>query len=330
MAKKDIAGQRFGRLVAIRPTEKRSGSNIVWECRSDCGTTTFVPATRLRRGDTKSCGCLRKEMDAERTIDLTGQRFGRLVAVRLAERRISAGVWECRCDCGSTTFVLATSLRSGATKSCGCLRKELDAERTIDLTGQRFGKLVVVRPTEERKNMSVVWECLCDCGETVFVSSHYLRSGTTKSCGCLQKESKAKLAIDLTGQRFGKLVAIRPTEKRTGGHVVWECHCDCGQTTMVAADNLRKGRTKSCGCARKELSEKGELTSMETKIIDDAYTTDFVMGLPNKNLRELFDCFKVVLDDADISQKEYQCFSAVIAEIRDRVEEGVYDLQRLR
>lgn len=60
--------------------------------------------------------------------------------------------------------------------------------RKHDLTGKRFGKLVVVRETEERRNGKVVWECVCDCGNTCKVRSCHLISGHTKSCGCYSSE----------------------------------------------------------------------------------------------------------------------------------------------
>lgn len=56
-------------------------------------------------------------------IDLTGQRFSRLVVVSLHSKDGSAK-WNCICDCGSTKVVQTSSLRRGATKSCGCLQKE--------------------------------------------------------------------------------------------------------------------------------------------------------------------------------------------------------------
>lgn len=58
-----------------------------------------------------------------------------------------------------------------------------------DLTGRRFGRLVVRHLTGERRNGCVVWHCLCDCGEHVDVKSGALASGNTKSCGCLKRDS---------------------------------------------------------------------------------------------------------------------------------------------
>ena len=56
--------------------------------------------------------------------------------------------------------------------------------------------------------------------------------------------------IDKKGHRFGRLVAILQTDKRTkSGNVYWLCQCDCGKTTLVSSDHLRKnGGTQSCGC----------------------------------------------------------------------------------
>lgn len=57
-------------------------------------------------------------------IDLTGQRFGRLIAIERVEKpkNIKKGTfWRCKCDCGNETITMSTSLREGRTKSCGCL-----------------------------------------------------------------------------------------------------------------------------------------------------------------------------------------------------------------
>ena len=58
----------------------------------------------------------------------------------------------------------------------------------LDLTDQRFGKLVAIEPTEKRRDRKIVWHCLCDCGNETFVTSSHLRSGHTKSCGCLRED----------------------------------------------------------------------------------------------------------------------------------------------
>ena len=61
----------------------------------------------------------------------------------------------------------------------------------IDLTGQKFGRLTVVKRVPNRYGQ-VCWKCLCDCGGEAIVTSFHLRHGQTQSCGCLQKERTAK------------------------------------------------------------------------------------------------------------------------------------------
>ena len=226
----DLTGRRFGKLTAVRPTEERRYGSVVWDCKCDCGNTTLVQCNNLINGITKSCGCLKIK-------DLTGQRFGRLTVIGATEKRSGTNiVWECKCDCGNTAYIKGESLQRGQSRSCGCFRKD-------DLTGQRFGMLVAIRPTEERRNSHVIWECRCDCGKTIQTMSSSLVDGKTRSCGCTRRR-------DITGQRFGKLIAIRPTEKRYGRNVIWECKCDCGNLADVVVGNLLSGNTQSCGCLR--------------------------------------------------------------------------------
>lgn len=57
--------------------------------------------------------------------------------------------------------------------------------------------------------------------------------------------------IDITGNRYNNLVVIKRLENARGGVAVWECLCDCGNTTIVRGANLKSGAVKSCGCRRK-------------------------------------------------------------------------------
>lgn len=60
---------------------------------------------------------------------------------------------------------------------------------------------------------------------------------------------------DLTGQRFGRLVAIEPTKQRNRGAVVWRCKCDCGTECLTTSTSLIRGK-KSCGCLKHEILSK--------------------------------------------------------------------------
>ena len=127
-----------------------------------------------------------------------------------------------------------------------------------DLTGQRFGRLVVIEPTNMRKDCGVVWRCRCDCGALALVTSPHLTTGGTRSCGCLRGELRKR---DLTGMRFGRLAAIEPTDKRVNGSVVWKCRCDCGNFAYIPVASLVAELTKSCGCLHKDVmsTRKGPL-----------------------------------------------------------------------
>lgn len=186
MAKRDLTGQKFGRLTVLYELPERKNGKIQWRCRCDCGNEKDVLSTSLTSGHTQSCGCLQKEkMSAanKRNIDLVGHRFGRLVVL---SRSATSAKWVCRCDCGNLVEVTTTHLKTGHTKSCGCLQKDIASEvRGINLNGQRFGLLTVEgldieKSTSEKK----YWICHCNCGNRISVSTGDLRSGNTQSCGC--------------------------------------------------------------------------------------------------------------------------------------------------
>lgn len=118
--------------------------------------------------------------------------------------------------------------------------------KIMDLNGRRFGKLTVIERTSERKHGSVVWKCLCDCGNEVLVSQNSLKTQHTTSCGC---GVKLRGLIDITGQKFGLLTVLGSTEKRSKSRqMIWKCQCECGKITYVATQNLKQGNTLSCGC----------------------------------------------------------------------------------
>jgi hypothetical protein len=116
--------------------------------------------------------------------------------------------------------------------------------------GDRFGQLTVVAPLRDEKGRRK-WRCRCDCGRTTEVHQSNLTSGRTKSCGCLGERLRRR-HVDLTGRRFGKVVALAPTDKRANGSVVWHCVCDCGTHFETSERNLVRGFTTHCGCSRKK------------------------------------------------------------------------------
>ena len=120
--------------------------------------------------------------------------------------------------------------------------------KAIDITKQRFGRLVAIRPAGKAPSGDILWLCKCDCGRKHKATASHLRR-STRSCGCQQgKHQHPKL--DLTGQQFGQLKAIRQVGKTSYNSMLWECVCVCGNNHIVSTDALRSGGTQSCGCRR--------------------------------------------------------------------------------
>lgn len=149
--------------------------------------------------------------------------------------------------------------------------------KAIDLTNQRFGKLLVLErdfeePLKHPNERQAWWKCQCDCGEIKSFRSSVIKKAT--SCGCdryinrkpmteehkkhigegLKKSKNRKTfhksPYNLIGQRFGKLVVLEETDMRKGTNVIWKCQCDCGNIAYAITSSLNKGDTKSCGCIK--------------------------------------------------------------------------------
>ena len=135
--------------------------------------------------------------------DLTGQHFGKLKVIERTESHISPSgykyiMWRCQCDCGNFINVRTTDLKNNHTQSCGCLHKEmLSKAKLIDLTGQVYGRLTVIKRVDDYISPSgsrkVQWLCKCKCGKEVIVTGNNLRKGNSKSCGCYNRELLPKI-----------------------------------------------------------------------------------------------------------------------------------------
>ncbi|NYB74981.1 AP2 domain-containing protein [Sedimentibacter hydroxybenzoicus DSM 7310] len=177
--------------------------------------------------------------------NIIGHKFGLLTVLREYRNEKGYLVYECICECGTIKTAYKSNIVSGRTKSCGCL-EEKNRRKYRDISGRRFGRLIANRPTEHRSSGSIVWECSCDCGNTILVSGPNLTRGFTKSCGCYNLEKK-----DISNQRFGKLTSLYPDTSVENLPQKWICRCDCGNLCSVSISNLKNGHTQSCGCLQK-------------------------------------------------------------------------------
>jgi len=125
-----------------------------------------------------------------RIKDLKGKKFGRWTVIEFAgSDKTGTALWECVCACGTKRIVERGNLVSGKSKSCGCLRKEVNSKTKVrDITGQKFGRLTVLKRNKKEKEKKVSWLCRCKCGVEIIVTSTHLISGHTQSCGCYKRD----------------------------------------------------------------------------------------------------------------------------------------------
>jgi hypothetical protein len=191
---KDMVGQVFGKLtVTSRADPPRDRFlQAMWRCRCECGNNIDVRGSHLRKENgQKSCSKCRPYAGKLLPYKV-GQVIGNLTILELAPgyyktREGSHRGWRCQCKCGKIIVVTSSNLKSQ--KSClDCSRKEGGKKQILPLTGRKFGRLLVIGPTEVRYHGYVVWKCRCDCGEVKYLPTHSLVTGNTKSCGCILGE----------------------------------------------------------------------------------------------------------------------------------------------
>ncbi len=121
------------------------------------------------------------------------------------------------------------------------------------LVGTRFGKLIVIETLRifiKSKEYPVCHAiCICDCGKkTKPLPIGSLTCNLTKSCGCLYKEF-----TDLTNKRYGDLLVLKRTEKRSGNGIHYLCRCLCGNEVVRSYIGLNAGKATHCGCKIKKV-----------------------------------------------------------------------------
>lgn len=163
-----------------------------------------------------------------------------------------------------------------------------------DLTGQKFGRLTVLRldQTSYRSPAGKPtrrWICRCDCGKELSVLQNALTGKNgTRSCGCARRESMRQLGHDLTGKRFGRLTVLREMEMETpeanGNRRGWLCRCDCGKQIVSTQKRLELDGLKSCGCLLSDVA-RDKIEERNTVGHYDGTTVSAILPErpPNKN-----------------------------------------------
>lgn len=121
----ELTGQQFGELKVLYRNGSKNG-RALWRCLCSCGKEIDITGNKLLTGHNKSCGCVSNKLRKENLEDLTGQKFSFLTVISRDEMDHKNGrrYWICQCDCGNKTVVCTNHLKSGAIKSCGCIKSK--------------------------------------------------------------------------------------------------------------------------------------------------------------------------------------------------------------
>lgn len=150
--RRDLCGQRFGKLTVIRRVEGTQSNRAradSWLCRCDCGNESVVLGSNLVRGHTKSCGCIKLN-------DLTGQHIGSLTVLGRSDKYATRGkrrvrLWECKCDCGAITYKATDTLMAGVESSCAECAQKHNAACAIKnagfIDGTQLSKIQNMKPS---------------------------------------------------------------------------------------------------------------------------------------------------------------------------------------
>lgn len=129
----DMTGMKYGRLTVICYDHTDKYKKAHWKCLCECGNEVVVLGSGLRRGTTKSCRYLSKEITSQsfRKNNEVGNKYGRLTIIGFShiycppnKPQQKRSMWLCKCECGNETVVSINSLHRGNTRSCGCLHRE--------------------------------------------------------------------------------------------------------------------------------------------------------------------------------------------------------------
>ena len=314
-----ITGQPYGRWKVASSAIVKRGYRKYVMCSCKCGNERLVRLDSLLKGESKSCGCYQHEVAAKvghnTLIPMAGKQFSRLSVIERHGSEIPAK-WFCKCVCGNETIVDGVLLRSGNTRSCGCLRKELARERaynpalTDEYRRERYERFQTVEHREWRKTVYERDDYVCqvcgydkggilvahhkdswdsnpdvrlavDNGETCCERCHKKFHGTfgygqntQQQWNMYVKEvgngtigkRKRKFVSDDVGKKFSRLTVIKIVGKdERNGLLMALCRCECGNEKIAALSYLRRKKVKSCGCLALENARRMGLANRKVK-----------------------------------------------------------------
>lgn len=257
-----------------------------------------VSQMKLIADDKADGGCEKKEekkslgtQKESTTNSVIGKTYGKLLIIDELEPHITPNgskqrIVKCQCACGNVFDIRLTSAR----KNGKCTRCRYKDHRA-DLTGKRFGKLVVISMADDYLSPSghrlARCRCLCDCGNTCDVNMSALVTGATRSCGCINN-SRGLLKSDASVmQKFdyerNQNVDLETLTTCSNEKVWWKCD-KCGHSWLaVVSSQTDKKKHHGCPYCSGRLVIKGQtdLASQKPELLDE-WDYDKNIFLPNE------------------------------------------------
>lgn len=247
-------------------------------------------------------------------FNLTDQRFGRLTVLKEGDRTKAGNRrWICQCDCGNEKTVMQSNLRSGHTRSCGCIGNSKQFE---DLTGIKFGRWIILKRVENTELGQARWLCKCECGNEGVRFTQQLKSGISKSCGCLKRElenqpKKKNTYIEAHSYIIGK--------DENGN----EFYFDKEDSELVIGLNAYwKVQTYTEGETYVATTKNKQFVKLHNLIMNtpEGYTVDHINGLPHDNRKENMRLCE--FDKNTLNKKTYRNSPSGYSGVRPHKESG--------
>jgi hypothetical protein len=180
--------------------------------------------------------------------------------------------------------------------------------KELNLIGQKYNMLTVISLHHKTKKNMNYWVCQCECKNKTIVSTHNLRMGTVKSCGCLSTRSHRR--DNLIGKKFDLLTVIDGYYDKEKLQMIWVCKCDCGndKTIETIGSTLKNGRRTSCGCKRRLPYGENAFNRLYDTYRRRSLQKGFFFNLSKEEFKEITsqNCFYCGIKPKQIACKGYK------------------------
>ena len=245
----DLTGEKFGKFTVISLVKVDPNNGRIWLVRCDCGQESYKSTCKintLKKNKTPTA-CNKCRV---RGRDITGEKFGKFTVISLKGVDAKKGrIWLVRCDCGREFHKFAGQITSLKKRTAFPMCRKCRVKQR-DLTGTKIGKFTVISFDRMDEIRGQMWLIRCDCGNEIYKSTGDitdLSKHTDPACiECAKIRRKTWACKDITGQKFDKLIAIKPIGGSKYGQM-WLVRCDCGIETHRVVSQLNAGRKAERG-----------------------------------------------------------------------------------